>query len=97
MMPSTFSEGKNDLSLGCSIILTINIDCSLGFHCPVSYNPADYFIKILSQAENKIALTESDESQEDLFHPFETIKSERTIDSFIVKQCQKYAADFAHF
>lgn len=68
---------------------------SLGFHCPLSYNPADFFIKILSQAENKLAVTKctSNKSLENVLHAsksFNIEQTERTIDEFILTQCQKY-------
>lgn len=95
-MLSTSLEGEHDFLLVYRIIVTVNFDYSYGFHCPVSYNPADYFIKILSQAENQITKADlkSSDSEENLFDLMETNQSERAIDSFILKQCQKYATDY---
>lgn len=60
----------------------------LNFHCPVSYNPADFFIKILSQTENLIgdanALVKTPNESE-------TVPIDRSIDELILKRYEKYA------
>lgn len=58
----------------------------------MSYNPADFFIKILSQAENKLSATNSNTNSyiEHISNEEDIEYAGRTIDEFVLKQCQKY-------
>lgn len=60
----------------------------LGYHCPAAYNPADYFVKILSHTENErsMMINSMDETSS---------MNDVPLDDFVLKPYEKCV--FLHF